>query len=388
MRAGRAGGRARGLGVALLAVGVLLGGAGCVAAPEPAPSSADPSRPGAVLDVGPWAGEAPAGSVVQSVTFRTLDVQDRAVSSHALVISPTTVGAAAGRILVWEHGTTGAQAACSPSAIPGWLTGGAVPGLDELLRGGWTVVAPDLADPRTDRPMPYLVGEGEARASLDAVRATRELSGGALDAGFAVWGHSQGGHAALWTASTAASYAPELTVRAVAAFAPAVDPGELIAPTAPPVAAALLGGWIAAGYDAWYGDDSATKGFDPALAPVLEAVAAGCLGDPPTAELTAGLEQVAAGAVPVGVRDSASLLRRRLAGNTATTAPGTPTFVAWGEADDVVAPASLERWAAAADGTALEARPYPGLDHGTVVGPDSAAVADALAWTTARLPER
>nr|WP_254071555.1 MULTISPECIES: lipase family protein [unclassified Rathayibacter] len=252
-----------------------------------------------------------------------------------------------------------------------------------MVGAGWTVVAPDLADPSTDRPMPYLVGEGEARASLDAVRAARQLSGGALEPGVAVWGHSQGGHAALWTASTAPSYAPELTVRAVAAFAPAVDPGELIAPTAPPVPAVLLGGWIAAGYDAWYGDDAATEGFGPALAPTLAAVAEGCLGDAPTAELTAGLEQVASGAVPVELGDSADVLRERLADNTAATAPGVPTLVVWGEGDAVIAPASLERWAAAVADDDLQARAYPGLDHGTVVGAGSAAVADALAWTSA-----
>lgn len=371
--------------VAAVAVGlaVLPVCSGCVpAAPGPV-ASTDPDAPGTVVDVEPWTGDAPDGSVVQSVAFLTLDADGAAVSSRALVVSPTA--AADGRILVWEHGTTGVQSSCSPSEVPGWLTGGAIPALDELLRAGWTVVAPDLADPRTDRPMPYLVGEGEARASLDAVRAARRLSGGALDAGFAVWGHSQGGHAALWTASTAPSYAPELAVRAVAAFAPAVDPGALIAPTAPPVSAALLGGWIAAGYDAWYGDDSATEGFAPALAPALEAVAAGCLGDPPTAELTAGLEQVASGAVAVELRDSATALRSRLADNIAEAAPGVPAFVAWGEGDAVIAPASLERWVARlADDADLEARAYPGLDHGTVVGPGSAAVADALAWTSAQ----
>lgn len=37
------------------------------------------------------------------------------------------------------------------------------------------------------------------------------------------WGHSQGGHAVLWTGMLAPDYAPELDLVGVAAFAPATD---------------------------------------------------------------------------------------------------------------------------------------------------------------------
>jgi hypothetical protein len=42
-----------------------------------------------------------------------------------------------------------------------------------------------------------------------------------------VWGHSQGGHAALYTGQLAASYAPELKLVGVAAAAPATYLAEL-----------------------------------------------------------------------------------------------------------------------------------------------------------------
>jgi hypothetical protein len=45
---------------------------------------------------------------------------------------------------------------------------------------------------------------------------------GAAD-GFAVWGHSQGGQAALFTGAIAKSYAPELKLIGVAAAAPASE---------------------------------------------------------------------------------------------------------------------------------------------------------------------
>jgi pimeloyl-ACP methyl ester carboxylesterase len=59
---------------------------------------------------------------------------------------------------------------------------------------------------------------------LDAIRAARRLDGVTMaDDRTVVWGHSQGGHAALWTASLADDYAPDAGVVGVAALAPASD---------------------------------------------------------------------------------------------------------------------------------------------------------------------
>ena len=74
---------------------------------------------------------------------------------------------------------------------------------------------------------PYLIGVSEARAVLDSVRAARSLPDALAGDRFAVWGHSQGGHAALFTGQEAASYAPELKLVGVAAAAPATYLGEL-----------------------------------------------------------------------------------------------------------------------------------------------------------------
>src|SRR3546814_2631460 len=70
---------------------------------------------------------------------------------------------------------------------------------------------------------PFLVGPDTANAVLDAVRAAREIPGAAAGSNFAVWGESQGGHAALWTATAARSYAPDLALVATAAAAPPTD---------------------------------------------------------------------------------------------------------------------------------------------------------------------
>src|SRR5438034_5847688 len=68
-----------------------------------------------------------------------------------------------------------------------------------------------------------MIGEGEARAVLDSVRAARQMSELTLDKRMVVWGYSQGGHAALWTGIVGPRCAPDLEILGVAAIAPAAN---------------------------------------------------------------------------------------------------------------------------------------------------------------------
>jgi pimeloyl-ACP methyl ester carboxylesterase len=86
------------------------------------------------------------------------------------------------------------------------------------------IVATDYVGLGTAGPHPYLIGQGEARSVLDSVRAARQMPQLSLQPATVVWGHSQGGHAALWAGALAPSYAPDVHVLAVAALAPASDP--------------------------------------------------------------------------------------------------------------------------------------------------------------------
>jgi pimeloyl-ACP methyl ester carboxylesterase len=58
---------------------------------------------------------------------------------------------------------------------------------------------------------------------IDSVRVAGSLPGAGGGQRFLVWGHSQGGHASLFTGAIAKSYAPELDLLGVAAAAPATD---------------------------------------------------------------------------------------------------------------------------------------------------------------------
>jgi acetyl esterase/lipase len=91
------------------------------------------------------------------------------------------------------------------------------------------VTATDYPGLGTPEVHPYLVGISEGRAVLDSVRAARQIPGADAGLVFAVWGHSQGGHAALFAGLLAQQYAPELQLAGVAVAAPATDLATLMA---------------------------------------------------------------------------------------------------------------------------------------------------------------
>jgi acetyl esterase/lipase len=97
-----------------------------------------------------------------------------------------------------------------------------------MLARGYIVTATDYPGLGTAGPHPYLVGISEGRAVLDSVRAARSIGGPRTRSTFCVWGHSQGGQAALFTAILADSYAPELHLVGVAAAAPATELATLL----------------------------------------------------------------------------------------------------------------------------------------------------------------
>ena len=114
-------------------------------------------------------------------------------------------------VMAWEHATTGLLQKCMPSLLSTPTKG--IPWRNQIVMAGWVVVASDYSFAEKGGPHPYLIGEGEARATLDSVRAARQMSELTLDKRMVVWGYSQGGHAALWTGIVGPRYAPDLEMR-------------------------------------------------------------------------------------------------------------------------------------------------------------------------------
>lgn len=177
-------------------------------------------RPGELIAANPVT-DTPAGMQAWKVRYWTTDGNSRPVQATGMVVAPREAMPREPRkVLAWTHGTWGVTERCAPSLSPNFWT--VTPALDAVKRG-YVVVAPDYVGLGAPGMHPFLVGADTARAVLDNVRAAEAISGAAAGKRFAVWGESQGGHAALWTAQRARQYAPDLDLVGAAAAAPPTD---------------------------------------------------------------------------------------------------------------------------------------------------------------------
>jgi acetyl esterase/lipase len=181
--------------------------------------------PGTLVRQEPMLG--PGYASAHRILYRSKGLHDEPIAVSGVVIVPQGPMAAGGRpIVAWAHPTTGVVPRCAPSLAIFLFQ--QIQGLREMIERGYVVVATDYPGLGTPGPHPYLVGTSEGRAVLDSVRAAREVPGVGGGRDFIVWGHSQGGQAALYTGLLAESYAPDLNLRGVAAAAPATDLASLM----------------------------------------------------------------------------------------------------------------------------------------------------------------
>jgi pimeloyl-ACP methyl ester carboxylesterase len=206
---------------------------------------------------------------------------------------------------------------------------------------------------------------------------------------FAVWGHSQGGQASLFSGQLAAGYAPELHLVGVAAGAPTPDLINLLKVNIKTTVGRVL---IAMALSSWsevYKGARLSKVLAPAAIPAVERIAKGCLY---------GGRALAAfpGAGLLGV----SFFRhrhppwrtepwRRIAEqNSPGRAPiRAPVLITQGGADPIVPARVTERLARklCREGERVDLRIYPSVEHleaGIVVLPD------VVSWIAARFGGR
>lgn len=156
------------------------------------------------------------------VLYRTQRADNSFAFSSGMVFIPDNTNAGLPRpVVAWAHGTLGLGDSCAPSRTPDQV--GAISWVSSMLQRGWVVTATDYAGFGTPGIQGYLVGGDEAHDVLNSVRAARAISQSKAGGTFAVWGHSQGGNSALFSAHEAAAYAPELHLAGTVASAPAAE---------------------------------------------------------------------------------------------------------------------------------------------------------------------
>ena len=164
----------------------------------------------------------PPGVQAWRISYWTTNAANAPLQVTGIVAAPMeAIPPRPRRVIAWTHGAWGVAEKCAPSLSGNFF--GASAGVEPAVRAGYVVVAPDYIGLGSPTMHPFLVGDDTSRAVLDGVRAARSIPGAAAGNRFAVWGESQGGHAALWTAIRARTYASDLTLVGAAAAAPPTD---------------------------------------------------------------------------------------------------------------------------------------------------------------------
>lgn len=180
--------------------------------------------PGTLIAVEPYSPSV-TGAAAYRVIYNSTDIYGAPIPVSGVIYIPLVAAPPQGRnIVAWAHPTTGIAQGCAPSLDDGGLgaltLAQSIPGLDAFIADGDIVAATDYPGLGAPGVHPYLIGDGEGRSIIDSVRAARTLPGANVSGKYVVWGHSQGGQAALFAGQIAQSYAPELKLEGVAAAAP------------------------------------------------------------------------------------------------------------------------------------------------------------------------
>jgi pimeloyl-ACP methyl ester carboxylesterase len=278
-------------------------------------------------------------------------------------------------VITYAHGTTGIADQCAPTRDPkDSLTSYAYPLLNRWLKAGYAVVRTDYTGLGTPGDHLYLNGLEEGRSTLDIVRAAHRLDKRLDLKRVLISGHSQGGHAALWAASLAPEYAPDVKVRGTVAFAPAshiADQAGLLRS----VNAAIPGldaivGMISRSTDEANPSLGLSSGFGPEAAGVYPQTLTKCYGE---------LEDASSwGAIPLSSIFRSDFDLAPFQAAVDKTDPDelkikTPVLIEQGTADGTVLPNFTDDLAAHYKtlGNKVTYKKYDGVTHGGIV--DAAA---------------
>ncbi len=317
------------------------------------------------------------------VLYRTQQANGSPTFSSGMIFIPSTPATSPRPILAWAHGTLGMGEQCAPTRTPNPLD--YVPGLSEMLKNGWVVTATDYAGLGTPGIQQYLVGRAEAYDVLNSVRAARSLGEAQAGSTFAVWGHSQGGQSALFTAHEAASYAPELQLAGTVAAAPAAELLPLLNEQFNSAADWVIGPEVVISWPSANPNLSIEEIVTPAGQRSYQKIANRCIGVAALGGLIrTNLKQRFFSANPADVPDWQAEARRQTA---PVLAADQPVMVAESTTDQVVLPDTTALYianacAAGSDITTLWLSDVTHMELAKVIAPN------ALAWIGDRFANR
>ena len=318
--------------------------------------------------------ESPPGTKAWRVLYNSEIRDDRRNVVSGLVFAPDRPAPNDGwPVLSFAHPTTGLADRCAPSRNIGILETTIATLAAQV---GMVVVATDYAGLGTDGPHPFLDGTSEGRSVLDIARAAKSINGLSLSATTVLWGHSQGGHAALFAAQEAPTYAPSLDVVGVVAGAPPSQLRALLTSIekTPDRGYALL---VAQGLRAIDPSLRLDEVFTPRGVGLAERLDTECSSDVNSA--------ASRDTIRLSSPIPAAWLVALDANQPGETRIDAPVLIIHGEDDELipVATSAVLQQSLEKKGTTVERTVYPGAGHGDVA---LSSLTDVLAWISRRLP--
>jgi acetyl esterase/lipase len=345
-----------------------------------------PSQPGKLISAEAFTLDVPAGAQAWRILYTTTRDKGVPAVSTALVVVKKDRPDSPRPVIAWAHGTTGIATDCAPSLAGDAVRFSSIPGLDQALDDGWAFVATDYIGLGTPGPHPYLIGQGEGRSVLDAVRAAREVKDLSLQKKTVIWGHSQGGNAALWAGVLAPTYTPDLDVLGVAGIAPATDLPGLVENITKIPTGALFGAYVISAYSEAYPDVKYDSYVTPLARQPMRTAATLCIEE--TSRLAALAKDFDFTQKLYAQDPRTGPLDQRLRENSPTGTLRMPTLIAQGTVDPLVLPSLQTAYVAQRCGQSgngpLDYRTYDGRNHTDIVAPGSAMIPDLLTWTEDR----
>jgi pimeloyl-ACP methyl ester carboxylesterase len=347
-----------------------------------APPSAVAGAPGTLVRQEVIDG-APLGGTTYRVLYRSTGLDNKPILVSGVVIVPTGDPPPGGRpIVAWAHPTSEIVPRCAPSLAIFLFQ--QIQGLRSFVRDGYVVAATDYPGLGTEGPHPYLVGVSEARAVIDSVRVAAQLPGAGGGKKFVVWGHSQGGHAALFTGIIAKAYAPELDLLGVAAAAPATNLVTLMNEDIDTVGGNNITAMTLWSWQRVFGANM-DKVVDRRALPAINQLAKECIEGPFDIKTRQRTEQpleqyFLTTRHPSDVEPWHTLLAQNSPGTLPTEIP---VFLAQGTDDVIIRPKVTQDYAAALCGAGSKVRilSMPNIGHGRAAQASTEAMLD---WTSDR----
>ncbi len=343
-----------------------------------------PGEPGVLLRTEPMSRAIPVGARAWRILYTTTRADGAPALASGLVVVAANLPPGPLPVIAWAHGTTGVDQSCAPSLLEDPFTAGAMPALDQVIAEGWALVATDYIGLGTEAPHAYLVGQQAGRAVLDAVRAARQMPQLDLADQTVVWGHSQGGGAALWTGILAPTYAPDVRVVGVAALAPASQLPDLVGNIDVVPGGPIFGSYVIQGFSDTYPDVRFNDYIRPTARVLVREMASRCLAEPEV--FSSILVMLVIDKSILSTDPMSGALGQRLQENVPSGPIPAPLLIGQGLDDGLVLPVAQDAYVQArcATGGQVDYRTYDGLGHVDIVGPESLLIPDLLTWTQER----